>query len=430
MSRLVLFLLLAAGAASAQTTHVVDNNLGAPTGPNVYTTFAAAHAASFDGDTIQFVPSSISYGDIVVTRRLTVRGSNIRPRTELAGFTVQLGQIVLARINDPFDPHNPSGTRLEGLLFSYFSGNYQGPINGIHISNCYFDNYHHGRGFEGDGMIIENSLFNQILVDGNNLTNLTIRNNIIFSFVGINASVNQASTFTNIDHNIFAYSGGTTGNSIAKLAGRNLIVTNNIFMDRVAMPNGTAHSVFTNNISFAPTGTELPAVGVSNSGTGNLVNLNPRLVLFPSTTTLANVLTTNPRLQTTSPARNAATDGTDMGPFGGTNPFTAFLNGGSITPYVTVLNVTSTVFEGDPLQVGITAVASLPEPPAGSPGLTEMPLPAEAPAFDTPSAETFGLPLPAPAEAPQVAPAETAPAPMERPRTDDAPAERRSTSDQ
>lgn len=426
MNRFFLVLgLLLGSAASAQTTHVVDNNLGAPTGPNVYTTFAAAHAAAVDGDTIQFVPSPVSYGTIGVTRRLTIRGGNFRPRVEQGGYTVNLISIHLAQIPDPIDPHNPSGSRFEGLVFSDFAGDSRYLYNDITISNCIFNYIGYGVPFYLNNFTIVNSVFNRFTSDYNYATNITIRNNIIFEYLSINPQANPASSFTNIDHNLFVYS-----NNTVKLAGKSLIVTNNIFMDRVANANGTSNSIFTNNISFSATDNALPAVGVSNSGTGNIINQNPRLITFPSTTTLANVLTTNPRLQATSPARNAATDGTDMGPFGGASPFTAFLNGGSITPYVTVLNVSSTVFEGDPLQVGITAVASLPEPPAGSPGLTEMPLPAEAPAFDTPAAETFGLPLPAPAEAPQVAPAETAPAPVERPRTDDAPAERRSASDQ
>ncbi len=424
MKRLLLvpFLLLAS-AVSAQTTHVVDNNLGAPTGANVYTTFAAAHAASFDGDTIQFVPSPTNYGNISVTRRLTIRGANFRPRVEQAGYTVNVGAIGMDRILDPIDPHDPSGSRFEGIIFSHIGVvSDSRRVNNVIVSSCIFDSSYN---FYGNNLLISNSIFNNFGTDFNWTTNVTIRNNIIFAHVNINVNTSQASTFSNIDHNLFVYQNNNT-----RLAGRSLIVTNNIFMDRVAAANTTFNSVFTNNISFSATDNALPAVGVSNSGTGNIINQNPRLISFPSTTTRATVLTTNPRLQATSPALNAATDGTQMGPFGGTNPFTAFYNGGSITPYVTVLNVTSTVFEGDPLQVGLTAVGSLPEPPPGSPGLTDFPVPSEAPAFDAPPAsEAFGTAPSAPVLRPQFAPAETAPAPAGRPRTD-APTERRTSSDQ
>ena len=172
-------------------------------------------------------------------------------------------------------------------------------------------------------------------------------------------------TLNRIDHNLFAQS--------TAISGVNLIVSNNIFLVPVTTDGGTSSSVFTNNLSFATSGTALPPPGATNSGTGNLVNVNPLFVNFPTATTLTTVLTTDFRLRPGSPAIGAASDGTDIGPTGGATPFTSFFTGGAPVPTVSVLNVSPVVFTGSPLTVALEAVGALGPPAVAAdapPGLT------------------------------------------------------------
>ena len=195
---------------------------------------------------------------------------------------------------------------------------------------------------------------------------LTFTNNVVLGGVYLD----NATTTQVVDHNLFAGTG---------IRGRNILASNNIFLAPVPPPgNVVSQSVFTNNISFATSGTVLPPPGSTNSGTGNLENVNPRLVDFPTATTLATVLTANFRLQDGSPAIGAASDGTDIGPLGGGTPFTSFFSGSAPGPFVTTLDVSPAVFVGAPLSVSVEASGALADVLRG--------------ATEAPGTEAFGAP--------------------------------------
>ena len=367
MARLLLLLLLTASTALAQNrTRTVDNNLGAPTGPFVYTTFAAAEATSVDGDTIQFVPSETTYGNITLSRRLTVRGSNFRVRPEQGGHVVRVGGVDFRQSSDPQDPRDPSGSTFQGLIIDQSFNGDGTPVflNNLTIDNCR-TNVIRGSGGAGSSrisnLLITRSIIGGMVFGGGGAPNMVIRNSIFFQPVYIG----QSTTFNTLDHNLFA------GSSF--LYGNNGIVSNNIFLVPVSSDQVITSTVFTNNLSFATSGTALPVPHPTNSGTGNLVNVNPLLVNFPTTTTLATVLTTDFRLRPGSPAIGAASDGTDIGPTGGATPFTSFFTGGAPVPTVSVLNVSPVVFTGSPLTVALEAVGALGPPAVAAdapPGLT------------------------------------------------------------
>ncbi|MDW8332413.1 MAG: hypothetical protein RMK43_12225, partial [Cyclobacteriaceae bacterium] len=75
--------------------------------------------------------------------------------------------------------------------------------------------------------------------------------------------------------------------------------------------------------SYSPTNifeaTYTSTGGGSNTGSGNLTGTNPLFVNVPNNDTYN--ATYNYRLQSGSPGRNYATDGTDVGIYGGSYPF-------------------------------------------------------------------------------------------------------------
>ena len=353
MHRLLPLLLLLAGTASAQTVRTVDNNVGAPTGPTTYSTFEAAHAAAVDGDTIQFVPSPTSYGPITLSRRLTVRGGNFRERAEQGGHVVRVETIGFTTSSDPQNPRDPSGSSFEGLVMYSFNGVGSPTVRNLSVRDCIVLEGVRGGGGNGGGTLPSLSIKTSVLVGvygGSNTPNIMLFGNLILGGVYLN----QANTTQIVDHNLFVNYG---------VRGRNLLVSNNIFLSPVTDGSYSAvtTSVFTNNLSFATSGNELPAPHPTNSGTGNLVNVNPLLVDFPTATTMATVLETDFRFQAGSPAIGAASDGTDIGPLGGATPFTSFFTGGAPTPVVSMLNVSPAVFTGSPVTVDIEAVGELGE---------------------------------------------------------------------
>ena len=123
-----------------------------------------------------------------------------------------------------------------------------------------------------------------------------------------------------------------------------MVVENNIFY--AAYPTGGSGCAFTKNIGYMCP--DMPGTG--NIGSGNMNSTNPLFVNFPLLGA-AFSWSYDFHLQATSPGKNAGTDGTDIGIYGGmlplepgTNPhfpqmMTLTLPSGSSVPAGGTLNV-------------------------------------------------------------------------------------------
>jgi hypothetical protein len=193
----------------------------------------------------------------------------------------------------------------------------------------------------GSGIL--NNLFS------NNIFIFPDADNPYFSLNSINAIHN-----TLILNNIF---------SGASYSFRGLVgttVNNNIFygMTPTSAPASSGYSFRDNNFSnnlVTSTITMPPAAfsGGTNSGVGNLVGVSPNFVSVAGTSWSS---TYDYSLNTSSPAKNAGSDGTDIGPTGGAYPITKnIVFGPSALPLITELNTSGVVPQNQPLKVNLKA---------------------------------------------------------------------------
>jgi hypothetical protein len=325
--------------------------------PAQFTTIQAAVNAAVAGDTIYVNVSPTNYSEnVTLTKRLILIGGGYKSSSQLNYKTSISGGIFMSvsGVNDP------SGTVICGFEINRFESS--SPINNIRI----FRNLISSVGVYGDNWNIYNNLIpgavNVSTTTGTN--NLVIQNNLfgIGGFISSNLSVSSVI----IDHNVFQ-SNFTKLNNV-KFA----TITNNIFAGGTSdfvFDNGCTSNNFNNNLSTtanvsvtAPTNSFASG---PNTEAGNFVGVNP---LFVSVSVLtAYAATNNYRLQSTSPVKNAGTDGTDLGIYGGSYPFPSGGAPGSgfdtsalpPIPQVTSVNIQNgTLAPGSQLKVTIQATTN------------------------------------------------------------------------
>ena len=127
--------------ASAQTTWVADNNVGAPTGPSVFSTIQEAMDAAADGDIVQVQPSPFAYGSVTIrTKNITLMGIgfNVDKETPLSS---SMNDIYLS--NSAANDSDADGVIIKGLYFDrLYPGHNTGPayvLQNILIQNCQFN---------------------------------------------------------------------------------------------------------------------------------------------------------------------------------------------------------------------------------------------------------------------------------------------------
>ena len=352
-------LLLITGAAFSThaTIRTVSND---PQNPAQFTTVQAAVNAAVAGDTIYVNASNTIYSENVsVTKRLVLIGGGYKSSSQLNFRTF------VNRIDMPFlGSNNPSGTVITGFEIGNIASATTGslPISNIRIfRNLIGSLSTYGSNWE---------IYNNILTGTLNLTqstaNIFVRNNIFASTFISGSSTGPASTL--IDHNIFLESFGQALNNL-----QNATLTNNIFAfsstSAFVIDGGTRLNTFNNNLCSTVSISNVPPTNSFSSNanleSGNLVGVNPQFINVPN---FANYdANANYRLQTGSPARNAGTDGTDLGIYGGLYPFPSGGAPGSgfdtsafpPIPQVTSLNIqNSNITPGTQLRVQIQATTN------------------------------------------------------------------------
>jgi len=211
----------------------------------------------------------------------------------------------------------------------------------ISISRCYITNQIYIR---GTNWLIENNIINTINFDytdycsGNNSYPITaiIANNIVWSNIELNypycGYLNGANIL--INHNIIE-------GEIQEFDYTN--ITNNIFYygDESAGYNDNYNS-YNNNVTVYSSKDSLQQG--TNSGSNDIYNPSTLFVSGgpSSRQTGGNILSYNWGVSSSSPAHSAATDGSDIGIYGGSSPMPN-LTGASTLPQMTFLNINNSV---------------------------------------------------------------------------------------
>lgn len=310
---LALFVAMTAGAYAGIKT--VSNN---PSSPGQYTSLQAAVDAASLGDTLIIAGSTTNYGTVTIAKPLVLVGAGYN---NPYGSNTSIDYIYLNRISQFL---GASGTKIMGVVctsYCFFNGNYTGGnastqnIDNVLIERCrlnalYFQGYY----YHNDS--IRNCLLNSsstITFGSSTLTNVFIHNNIFDnSTITSSVATNLSSVF--LRNNIFINRTTATFSNVSYL-----IIENNIFYG--AEPTGCSNCVFTKNISYLAA--TLPPAG--NIGSGNLNATNPLFVNYPPSGG-AFSYTYDFHLQAGSPGKNAGTDGTDIGIYGGMLPYNVGAN--------------------------------------------------------------------------------------------------------
>lgn len=379
MKHIVVVLALLVSVSTFATVRTVSNN---PTRPAQFSTFAAAQTASVNGDTIYVYGSPQQYPAITINKRLVIIGAGYNPNNQF-GQPTNIAHIDLFRDSGV---NNASGSIIIGILTSRLdiSGLMS---NNIRVFRCRFTSYLNLAGGSptgyADGWVLYNNIFESYINGGAgsrtapSATNIVIANNIF--------TANSYLYFFNsntiiVDHNIFL-GNGSSGNLYNLY---NVIVTNNIFTRSTGTVfagsiNGPVLCTFNNNLSnqttiadplsFTPANnfvnTFTGTGGGSNFGAGNIVGQDPLYTTAPNLNAFS--FTANYRLQASSVGRNAGTDGTDLGIYGGSYPFPSGGTPGSgydtspmpPIPQITELNIqNATVPVNGTLNVNVKATVN------------------------------------------------------------------------
>ncbi|MFZ5970742.1 MAG: hypothetical protein ACOYXA_04045 [Bacteroidota bacterium] len=339
-------LLLVSGLAPLFCMGTVRTVSNDPNNPAQFNTVQAAINASVHGDTVYVNGTQFPYADFTINKRLVMIGAGYKVANQLnlISYVNQISLFRDAGVNDA------SGSIIMGF-YIYCRVTTAG--GSMPISNLTLHRNVLGAGGCVPGASISNAnnwlIYNNIMY-GAGLdaasTNILIQNNILTNSI---SGGNQSSII--IDHNIFQNSGL---NNI-----RFATITNNIFVrnsGNILDANVTSNT-FNNNLSIlttiGPTAPTNSFLGGPNTGAGNFVGVDP---LFESVADFNTFnYNNNYRLKNTSTVRNAGTDGTDLGIYGGSYPFPSGGAPGSgydTSPLPPIPQITSANIQNSSLQPG------------------------------------------------------------------------------
>jgi hypothetical protein len=311
---LALFVAMASGALAGIKT--VSNN---PSSPGQYTSLQTAIDAASLGDTLMIAGSTTSYGAVTIAKPLVLVGAGYN---NPYGNNTLLTSIDLTRTSSSL---GASGTKIMGIYFTsavYFYGSYSGGngstqvIDNVLIERCRFVNawvYFYNNSYHNDTirncLLSGNSLY---FTSGAGFTNVIIHNNIFDNPQISSYSANNLSTVC-FRNNLLI------NKSTAVFANVNsMIIENNIFYG--CEPTGCTNAAFTKNITYLCAAVP----GAGNIGSGNIA-ANPLFVTYPPSGG-AFSYSYDFHLQAGSPGKNAGTDLTDIGIYGGMLPYNVGAN--------------------------------------------------------------------------------------------------------
>ncbi len=352
--------------AQGQNIWVADNRPTAPSGAHVFANVNDAIAAASPGDIIHVIPSTTNYPDFTIDKdSITIYGIGFNPDKE---------QPTVAFVGNISVGANVFGARVSGMVVTgtFFIGT-ASPVssNGnIIIENC-----------EIRGPIVANRCCSTTT-----LSNLIIRNCVIGRDLGSGEYLIQLrGTYVSVSsvvitNNIIMGTTSTSGGGYPSINARDAIIKNNLFLgngstndfalnvntstisnnifygrtaNNSALGN-TTNSTFNNNITFGANDDALPIGLDGNTGDSTLVRQDPMFVNVPLEDDWS--FSFDATLMPGSPAEApAGNDGTEIGIFGSTIPFST---SGSPLPLIRVLRVSEVMKLGDNLDAEIEAIGN------------------------------------------------------------------------
>lgn len=319
---LITFLAACSVLHASAIVRTVSNN---PLNAGQYSTLSAAYTASSAGDTIYLQGSVTTYGDLDIKKRITLIGAGYIDSTINLWSTV--GTLTI--------DSSSSGTKILGLIFTTLNNSNYYSTDSVYIGRCCCT---YQLSFVGNYWIIENCILGtgtSISLNNSYTTfNCIIRNNFINTIGGRS---NNSGVI--IDHNIIE--GQLVSISYAYITNNVFYGSSFLFNTYYGSPTVT-NCFFENNLSLTPSILSLPPT--SNLGTGNLSVAFP-VYQFNNTLTTAQSYPTllgyDWHLLPTSIGHNAATDGTDIGMYGGVSPMPNF-TGATTIPQMTLMHINNT----------------------------------------------------------------------------------------
>jgi hypothetical protein len=282
------------------TVRTVNNN---GLGGAQYSDIAAAITASSNNDTIYISGSATNYPSFTINKRLTLIG----PGSHIGGNTQNTQQAYIngaITIDSTANNNSVMNIKLMGLRFDYLNINHG---KNITIERC--DGYQiSAQNADVNSIFIRGCAFERI-INFYYSTNTAIEiSNTIFKYT------QYLTPNTLVNHCIILGDSYNTSNG-----GNGTVFTNSIFYNTNFNNGAFTGCVFTNNlvynVNIAPF--TLPLAGCT--GNNNQAAVDP---LFVNATTgdpsWTDIFAYNWRLQSTSTGHNAASDGADLGVYGGT----------------------------------------------------------------------------------------------------------------
>ncbi len=283
--------------------------------PGQYNSLNSALNASNVGDTIYLTPSPISYGDASITHAVTILGGGYNNPATHDNLTSIVGNL---NLNNTSNNSVFSGLQIANVVFAFFGSQ----SNNITISLCNITGI---CSITGSGTIVQNCIIADLRIDWvaansvyasamiGQMSNIAVRNNFITGNVsGVallsnnyfyhNIIEGHINTITNctFNDNIFFYS------DLANSAASSFLVFNN---------NGVYGPTATNDLAYMSAGTNIGSNNVSSTSP-SIFNNN-----VSSAQTYSGLLNSDWQVANGALEQGTATDGTDMGIYGGNFPF-------------------------------------------------------------------------------------------------------------
>ncbi len=306
--------------------------------PATYTTISAAMTAANVGDTIFVSGTATDYGNVNVKKGLTLIGQGHHP----ANVNVPPTTI------DYLDIYADNVTVIGFNITQNVNYNSLVKSSNIDIERCYVAYTMYVRDSSTNWIIANNFLYRVGGPSSDAVSNILILNNVFFHF-----SIAGFTGNVTIKNNLFL---NTTSFGTLSSA----TISNNIFYGTQAVSNSVDKSVFKNNIALEKPGSgassydSLP--GGTNTGSGNFISKDPSFLKVDVTDRYNPFNVNNDyHLKSSSVGHNAGTDGTDVGPFGGSKPLTSY-GGDPALPLITDFDIINVIVpQGGTLKFSVKA---------------------------------------------------------------------------
>ncbi|MBL7943284.1 MAG: hypothetical protein JNM00_10985, partial [Flavobacteriales bacterium] len=347
---------------AAQVT--VSNN---PNIPAQYSNLQTAIDAVAAGDTLIVSHSNSSYGSIIITKALSVLGQGYYSAD---GLECTLGNAHIRSSNVTLSGFECS------LILNFENSSGLSGMENVKIQNCYITDFDiHGAPngsshFLYKGIVVRNCIFHNLSIGmwGNNwnyktmeIDSMVFENNLFSYFQWVALTTSTIGTETMVfRHNTFVQDNdGNLNATIFKTSLSNstavslALVEDNLFYD--VEPGSCPECMYHHNLTYLCAPETLP--GAEAYGNDNITG-DPLFSNVPLyTPEQFHYWNYNFGITESSPAKNAASDGTDIGMTGGYYPFD--LLAPPPGPIITSVSIPSTAIElGGEMQVTIEAISN------------------------------------------------------------------------